>query len=216
MNLYGASGHAKVIIDILKRSEIGISKIYDDNIEIEKMLEFPVSVYNGSENNDLFIISIGNNKIRKKISQKLDAEFGMAVHPNSIIDPTVIIKEGIVIMAGTVINSSVKIGKHCIINTSASVDHDCILEDYVHISPTATLCGGVRIGEGTQVGAGAVIIPGITVGKWSTIGAGAVIIKDIPDGVTVVGNPGRVLNLPDEGSKLKGEGEKERRSEEKR
>ncbi len=193
MNLYGASGHAKVIIDILKRSNIEISKIYDDDINIKKILGFDVTSLKKLDNNDLFIISIGNNKIRKSISQKLNAEYGKAIHPGSIIDPTVTIQDGTVVMAGTVINSSVEIGKHCIINTSASIDHDCILENFVHISPNATLCGGVKVGEGTQIGAGAVIIPGVIVGKWCTIGAGAVIIKDVPNGVTVVGNPGRIV-----------------------
>jgi len=193
MNLYGASGHAKVIIDILKRSKIEISKIFDDNVNIKNLLDHDVTSFKESDKEDYFIISIGNNKIRKKISQKLNAVFGKAIHPNTIIDPTVTIHEGTVVMAGTVVNSSVKIGTHCIVNTSSSIDHDCILENFVHISPNATLCGGVKIGEGTQIGAGAVIIPGITVGKWCTIGAGTVVIKDIPDGATVVGNPGRIL-----------------------
>ena len=193
MNLYGASGHAKVIIDILKRSNIEISEIFDDNINIKNILGYKVTLFKESDKRDYFIISIGNNKIRKSISKKLDAIFGKAIHPDSIIDPTVTIQEGTVVMAGTVINSSVKIGKHCVINTSASVDHDCVLGDFVHISPNATLCGGITVGEGTQIGAGAVIIPNITIGKWCTIGAGTAVISDMPDGVTVVGNPGRIL-----------------------
>ena len=196
MNLYGASGHAKVIIDILKRSKIEVSKIFDDDENINKLLGYKVTLFNKSNKEDHFIISIGNNRIRKSISQKLDAAFGKAIHPESIIDPTVTIHEGTVIMAGVVINSSVKIGKHGIINTSSSVDHDCILGNFVHISPNATLCGGITVGEGTQIGAGSTIIPGITIGKWCTIGAGTVVIKDVPDGATVVGNPGRVLSLP--------------------
>ena len=196
MNLYGASGHAKVIIDILKRSKIEVSKIFDDDENINKLLGYEVTSFKELDKEDQFIISIGNNRIRKSISQKLDAPFGKAIHPGSIIDPTVTIHEGTVVMAGVVINSSVKIGKHGIINTSASVDHDCILENFVHISPNATLCGGITVGEGTQIGAGSTIIPGITIGKWCTIGAGTVVIKDVPDGATVVGNPGRVLSLP--------------------
>ncbi len=193
MNLYGASGHAKVIIDILKRSKIEISKIYDDDINIKNILGFDVTSFKRLDKNDSFIISIGNNKIRKSISRKLNAGYGQAIHPSSIIDPTVTIQDGTVVMAGTVINSSVEIGKHCIINTSASIDHDCVIDDFVHISPKAILCGGVKAGEGTHIGAGAVVIPGVIVGKWCTIGAGAVIIKDVPDGVTVVGNPGRIV-----------------------
>ena len=91
------------------------------------------------------------------------------------------------------INSQVLIGRHCIINTGAVVEHDSILEDYVHISPKAAVAGNVRIGEGSHIGIGAVVIPGITIGKWTTIGAGSVIIKDVPDYATVVGNPGRIV-----------------------
>jgi acetyltransferase EpsM len=85
------------------------------------------------------------------------------------------------------------IGKHCIINTNSSVDHDCIIEDFVHLSPNVALAGAVLVGEGTHIGIGACIIQGIKIGKWCTIGAGSVIIRDIPDGSTVVGNPGRII-----------------------
>ncbi len=193
MNLYGASGHAKVIIDILNKSKQKISKIFDDSKDVSDILGIRISHPSEIDKDDTFIISIGNNKTRKLVADKLNTRFSKAIHPNSIIDPTVEIEEGTVVMAGAVINSSTKISKHCIINTASSIDHDCILENYVHISPNATLCGSVSIGEGSHIGAGATIIPGIKVGKWVTIGAGTVIIKNVPDNVTVVGNPGRVL-----------------------
>lgn len=193
MNLYGASGHAKVIIDILKKSGQKISKIFDDNKNIKDVLGTKVSHPSEIENDDIFIISIGNNKTRKLVSEKINTQFIKAIHPSSVIDPSTEIEVGTVVMAGTVINSSTKIGKHCIVNTSSSIDHDCVLEDYVHISPNATLCGNVSIGEGTHIGASATIIPGIKIGKWVTIGAGTVVISDIPDNVTVVGNPGRII-----------------------
>ena len=84
-----------------------------------------------------------------------------------------------------------------IINTSCSIDHDCTLEDYVHVSPNATLCGTILVGEGTHIGAGATIIPNISIGKWVTIGAGAVIIENVPDHAVVVGNPGRIIKYND-------------------
>ncbi|WP_449398442.1 hypothetical protein [Chryseobacterium wanjuense] len=96
-------------------------------------------------------------------------------------------------MPGVTINAIVKVGRHCIVNTNASIDHDCILEDFVHISPNVALGGNVYVGEGTHVGIGVNVIQGITIGKWCTIGAGAVIISDVPDGCTVVGNPGRII-----------------------
>ena len=96
-------------------------------------------------------------------------------------------------MQGAIIQSCSEIGRHCIINTGASVGHDCKIHDFVHISPHATLCGNVTVGEGTWVGAGTVVIPGVKIGKWSIIGAGSVVIKDIPDQVLAVGNPCKVI-----------------------
>ena len=75
------------------------------------------------------------------------------------------------------------------------MEHDCIVSDFVHIAPKATLCGNVRIGEGTHVGAGSTIIQGIKVGKWATIGAGAVVINDVPDYAIVVGVPGKIVKF---------------------
>jgi len=141
------------------------------------------------------IISVGLNHIRKKIVEKLpeNIRYGKAIHPSAIISEYAFLGEGTVVMQGAVIQSGVSIGNHCIINTAASVDHDCIIDDYVHISPNATLCGAVSMGEGSQIGAGAVVIPGIKIGKWSLVAAGAVVVKDVPDHVLVLGNPARVV-----------------------
>ena len=96
-------------------------------------------------------------------------------------------------MPGVVINARATIGKQVILNTGCSIDHDCFLEDFVHISPGVALAGNVRVGEGTHIGIGAVVIPGVKIGKWCTIGAGTVVLKDVPDGAMVVGNPGRMI-----------------------
>lgn len=195
MVLYGASGHAKVVLDICLRNGETISKIIDDDKSKTNFLGY--KVYNRYSledfNNETLIISIGNNKVRKSKAAKIKVDYGIAIHPSSIIDATIDLNEGTVVMAGAVINVDSFIGKHCIINTSCSIDHDCFIDNFAHISPNATLCGGVTIGEGTQIGAGAVVLPYVKVGKWCTIGAGSVIMKDIPDGATVVGNPGRII-----------------------
>jgi len=197
MYLYGASGHGKVIIDSLKASGKQISGLFDDNPKVKELLEY--TVYDSFDTtrlgNEELIISVGLNHIRKKIVEKLPGHirYGNAIHPSAIISEHAIIGNGTVVMQGVVIQSSVSIGNHCIINTSASVDHDCLIEDYVHISPNATLCGAVSVGEGSQVGAGAVVIPGIKIGKWSLVAAGAVVLQDVPDNVLVVGNPAAVV-----------------------
>lgn len=196
--LVGASGHAKVIIEILEELDVTVGALQDANPEIKSLIdhdvfqEFPESF---DATNDSLIISIGNNTTRKKVASSFDYRFFTAIHPNANISKRASIGEGSVVMAGVSINSGVTIGKHAIVNTNASIDHDCFLDDYVHISPNAALAGDVKVGEGTHIGIGACVIQGVTIGKWCTIGAGAVIIKDVPNGSTVVGNPGHVIKI---------------------
>jgi acetyltransferase EpsM len=96
-------------------------------------------------------------------------------------------------MATAVLNARASIGRHVIINTGAIVEHECVIADYAHISPNATLCGNVHVGEGSQVGAGAVVIPNIRIGSGSMIGAGSVVIRDVPNNTLVFGNPARAI-----------------------
>lgn len=193
MYLYGASGHAKVILEILELNKIEVQGLFDDNPAIKELMNYPCFGSLNSPIEENLLISIGDNKLRKKVSERFQCNYGKAIHPSAKISKRAIINEGTVVMGNAIINTGTQIGKHIIINTSASIDHDCIIEDFAHISPNATLCGGVSVGEGSHIGAGAVIIPGITIGKWATIGAGAVIIRDVPDYSRVVGNPGRII-----------------------
>jgi sugar O-acyltransferase (sialic acid O-acetyltransferase NeuD family) len=196
MYLFGGSGHCKVIIDIIQKSNLDeIECVFDDNPIMDTIYNIPVLK---TEKSDFFfnkslIISIGNNKIRQKLANKISANYQIAIHPNSIIASNVSIEEGSVIMAGAILNPDVKVGKHCIVNSGAVVEHDCILNDFVHVSPNVALAGNVFIGEGSHIGIGAVIIQGVKIGKWVTIGAGAVVIKDVPDYAVIVGNPGKII-----------------------
>lgn len=192
MYLYGASGHAKVIIDILKSQNINPEGLFDDNLAINELIGYPV--FHKLKKNIELIISIGDNKIRKKIADNIsDIHYTKAIHSSAIVSEFSTIDIGTVVMQGAIVQSSSKIGQHCIINTGASVDHDCNIRDYVHISPHATLCGNVTIGEGSWIGAGTTIIPGVKIGKWSVIGAGSVVTKDISDNVLAVGNRCKVI-----------------------
>ena len=192
MYLYGVSGHAKVIVDILKSQNKKLSGLIDDDESITNILGCPVSQTLPA--NSSLIVSIGDNRTRKKIVDKLISnKFETAIHSSAIISEYSTIDEGTVVMQGAIIQSSCKIGKHCIINTGASVDHDCQLGDFVHISPQAILCGNVTIGEGTWIGAGTTIIEGVTIGKWCVIGAGSVVTKDIPDNMLAVGNRCKII-----------------------
>lgn len=192
MYLYGASGHAKVIIEILEAGGITVDGLLDDNVQLQQLWEYKVfrpDLFDQYEGNE-FVISIGSNKIRQQIAGRLPVHYGKAVHPKAIISRRAAVGDGTVIMGGVTVNADTVIGKHCILNTNASVDHDCRLGDFVHISPNVAVCGGVTIGEGSHIGAGAVIIPGVKIGHWAVIGAGCVVIRNVEDGQVVVGNPG--------------------------
>lgn len=191
MYLYGASGHAKVIIDILEASRVRVDGLIDDNPNIDQLRGYPVRHIFVKESP--FIISIGNNEIRKRVAERLQTNYGKAVHPSAILSPSARIGKGTVVMQGAIIQADVNVGKHCIINTGASVDHECVIGDYVHISPHATLCGNVHVGEGSWIGAGTTVIPNLSIGKWCVIGAGSVITENIPDHVLAFGNPCRII-----------------------
>lgn len=200
MYLYGASGHAKVIIDILNKRGIIIEGVYDDDSSKVRLLDMSVlHVTQEIESIDgQFIISIGNNRIRKNVSQFHSLGYSTVTHPTSNIDENVICGYGTVAMASSVVNASSIIGNHVIINTAAVVEHDCSIGDFTHISPKACLCGGVVLGEGTHIGAGAVVLPGVTIGKWCIIGAGTVVLNDIPSYSVAVGNPSRIIRMVEE------------------
>ncbi len=200
--LYGGSGHGKVILEILQKKGVEVRGVFDDGINsLKSLLSIPVI---GKFDQQLWdqkakmIISIGNNEVRKMISEKIKVAYGKAIHPSSVISDSSEIKQGTVIMGGVVINAETIVGEHCIINTNSSVDHDCIIENFVHISPNVGLAGNVSIGEFTHVGIGANIIQGIKVGKNVTIGAGTVVINNIPDNAIVVGNPARIIKYKEE------------------
>lgn len=198
--IYGAGGHSLVVMDVLRDLGVPVLAVYADEgrRHLKHDIVLPGVRVAGVEEFDdpkaPFVMCIGRNSERAEIVCALKhAEFFTAIHSSAVVAPTASVGEGTVILHGAVVQANARIGQHVLINTAASVDHDNIIGDFAHISPHATLCGHVEIGEGTHVGAGAVIIPSVKVGKWSTIGAGAVIIRDVPDDVTVVGNPARVL-----------------------
>lgn len=117
MNLFGASGHGKVIIDILESQGIAIDGIFDDNQEVKSLMSFPVNehVMAGP-----LIISIGDNKIRKKLSERFaNFEFGQAIDKSALLSKYASVGEGTVMMRGAIVQAGSVVGKHCIINTGA-------------------------------------------------------------------------------------------------
>lgn len=194
MVIYGASGHSKVVIDILEANGIDIDYIVDDNININSLLGYKVvrdiGVYDES------LIAIGACNVRRRIAERIKVKhYVTAVHPTAIISPRATLDAGTVVMQGAIVQSNAVVGKHCIVNTGASVDHDVVVNDFVHIASHATITGGVVVGSGTWIGAGAVVRQGINIGRDCMIGAGSVVVSDVPDGVVAYGNPCRVVKF---------------------
>ena len=193
MYLYGASGHAKVIIDIAEANNIAIEGLFDDNLDLKTLLGFQIQDPSKIKVNDKLLVSIGNNTIRKKVVESLSVDFISLVHPSAIISQRCKIGAGTVVMQGAILQADVIIGNHVIINTASSIDHECLIDSYARISRNGTLCGNVSMGEGTWIGAGTTILPGVNIGKWCTIGAGSVVTKDIPDFSLAVGNRCKII-----------------------
>lgn len=212
--IIGASGHGKVIADIAARCGYTDIAFFDDNPEIKECMGYPVigKTKNAKEYpNAKFIVAIGNPKIRQKVQEQLEAmELSVIslIHPKAVVADHVEIGKGTVVMAGVIINPACRIGKGCIVNTGASVDHDNVLEDFVHVSVGSHLAGTVQIGKRTWIGAGAVVSNNIKICEDCMIGAGAVVVKDIEKSGIYVGVPVReqVRRDTENMSKQKNEG----------
>lgn len=202
--LFGASGHAKVVADIVEREgRARLCFLVDDDPDRKDCRLFGHRVIGGRPEllarraeAGAAIVAIGANPARRAVADWLVSEgfsFARALHPSAQIGREVRIAAGSVVMAGAVINPDCEIGMHCIVNTAASVDHDCRLNDGVHVAPGARLCGGVSVGRGAFIGAGAVVLPGRSVGADAIIAAGAIVLADVPDNAIVTGNPAKLV-----------------------
>jgi sugar O-acyltransferase (sialic acid O-acetyltransferase NeuD family) len=195
----GAGGHAKVIIGLLKALGQPIAGVFDDDPakKGQSLLGVPVlgPVESAREYPGLkAVIGIGDNRIRKRIAECLrDVNWVSLIHPSAWVDPSAQVGEGSVVFAGTVVQPDVKLGRHVVVNTGATVDHDCFLDDYAQVTPGVHLAGGVVLEEGVMMGTGSVAIPLVRVGAWTTVGAGAVVTRDLPSHVTAVGIPAKVI-----------------------
>lgn len=204
----GAGGHARVLVDTLllngcniigvvdnDKSKIGstilgIPVIGDDGIILDYSIQ-QIQLANG-------LGSVGPTKARKDLFEtfsKKGYQFPNIIHRTAIIAKNVHLEAGIQIMAAVVLQTGSFIGANTIINTKASVDHDCIIGTNVHIAPGVTLSGAVQVGDNVHIGTGATVIQGVKIGQDSIIAAGAVVIDNVPSGVTIVGVPGKVVKL---------------------
>lgn len=195
--IIGASGHGKVVADIaLKMNKWKSIAFLDDDESIKVSMGLEVigkseDAFTYIDDTDIFV-AIGSNASREKIQEKLDVKgvsIPILVHPSAVIGEQVKLGIGTVIMAGVVINCCTKLGKGCIINTRSTLDHDNVIEDYVHISPGVNLAGTVKVGKGSWLGIGSAVNNNVNIISGCKVGAGAVVVRDITEPGTYVGIP---------------------------
>ena len=199
--IIGAGGHGRVVADVAaaQKKYRRILFLDDGDVSCEgASVVGPTSLWRdlAEDRNIEFFVAIGNAQVRERFLREI-SDFGgrlaTLIHPFSFIGSGVSIGEGSVVMAGAVVHHAARLGVGVIVNTCASVDHDCQIEDFCHVSVGAHVCGGVSVGSQTWIGAGATVIQGITVGSGVVIGAGAVVLRDIGEVGTYVGVPAKRL-----------------------
>lgn len=209
IGIFGTSGFSREVLDICV--DLGYKNIifigYGN--QEKEYFGYPLveegSLHELKSDNYVFIIGIGDNNIRKKIADKYqDLQYINIIHPSASFGDKqkskIEEKRGNIITAGVRMTNNIQLGNFGIFNLNCTVGHDCIIGDFVNISPGANISGNVRLSEGSYIGTNATIIQGksimekLTIGRYSIVGAGTVVTKPVPDNVIVVGTPAKQIN----------------------
>jgi sugar O-acyltransferase (sialic acid O-acetyltransferase NeuD family) len=212
----GSSGHGSVIVDILEVRGHGIAGYLDDTIPVGELRRgYPIlgrladrdEVCEQRKLKDI-VLAIGDNWWRRKVYNELkmgaDARYPVIAHPTATIARSAQVGEGSVLMAHANLGPHARLGKFTIVNTGASLDHDCVLEDFGSLAPGVFTGGLVEIGECSAVGVGASISDRVKIGSHAVIGTGAVVVRDTPDLSVAYGNPASVRRSRAEGEPYDG------------
>jgi sugar O-acyltransferase (sialic acid O-acetyltransferase NeuD family) len=209
MVFWGASGQAKVLRECMQESGIRLVALFDNDEHTASPFG-DVPLYHGisgfeswmrnrsSDEPTGCLVAIGGEKgkDRLEVQQYLEAQ-GLipliAKHPTAFVADNAIIGVGSQILANATVCVETVMGRGCIINTGAIVDHECCIGDGVHVGPGAHLAGGVTAEKYSTIHTGAVVLPNIIIGQGSVVGAGAVVIEDVPLYTVVVGNPAKFM-----------------------
>jgi sugar O-acyltransferase (sialic acid O-acetyltransferase NeuD family) len=207
--LWGSAGHAKVLASIIALRGGRVVALFDNSPQAASVLE-GVSLYIGKDefarwienepdrHNLCGLAAIGGARGRDRLAiheyfRAHDMRVEPLVHPQASVCLTASLGAGTQVLAQAVVAAGARLGEACIINHHASVDHECVLGDGVHLAPSSTLCGCVSLGNNVMIGASAVVLPRVTIGENTVVGAGAVVTRDLRAGVVVVGNPARII-----------------------
>ena len=199
--IIGYSGHGYVVAESAIERKLNLLYYCEKNENIKnpfglKYLGFEGDLsFEGWGKSIKYILGIGDNKLRVQIGLELikrKEELLNVIDSSASLSKRIEIGFGNFIARQAMVNSLAKIGDFCILNTGCIVEHECKIENGVHIAPGAVLAGNVSVGTCSFIGANSVIKQGIKIGSNVIIGAGTVVINDVEDNKIVVGNPGRV------------------------
>jgi sugar O-acyltransferase (sialic acid O-acetyltransferase NeuD family) len=206
--VWGATGQAKVVREAVSLTGVELAAVFDN--DEDAVSPFPdVPIYHGwagflEWKRDVdpsaygAVVAVGGTRghDRVHLGTQLAAE-GFApwtvIHPHAYVATDAQVGAGSQVMVGATLATQVRLGRWCLVNTAASVDHESVLADGVHIGPGAHLAGAVDVGARAMVGTGATVAPRVRIGADAIVGAGSVVLHDVEPGTVVVGNPARVL-----------------------
>lgn len=199
----GAGGHAKVCIEILRAMGESVTYCVGAQDSPDNCLGIPIM--RGDENLSFLrsegyyriFVAIGSNSLRERlgiICTEQGYQLVNAISPHAIVSPSATLGRGVAVMAGAIINAESMIEDFAIINTGATVDHNCKIGKAAHISPLCGLAGNVTVGNQSFLGIGCKVIPKISIGERVILGAGAVVISHIESDTKAVGVPAKIIN----------------------
>ena len=206
--IFGGSGHAKVIVDIIESNNnfelIGFIdklipadtivlnyKVIGDESSLPKLM----SKYKFNKG----VVGIGDNFVRSKVVDFIkrtapEFQFINCIHNSAKISNYCEFGVGNVVMPGVSINASTIISDHCILNTNSSLDHDCRMGSYSSLAPNSAIGGNCSIGKFSYVGIGASIFQGVSIKENCILGGGSVLNKDAISDSTYYGTPAKKIS----------------------
>lgn len=199
VNIIGAGGHSRPIIQLLQQLGYSVDGVYDESYNPhyhENILGVPLKgVFPEVSDKHSLVLAIGSNEHRKLFFEQYRSRvLGTAIsHPSAIIEPSVQYEQSNIFFARSYLSALVRLGMNNIINAGAIIEHESVIGNHCHISVGALICGRVRIGDECFIGAGAVVRDKISIASKVNIGAGAVVIKDISEPGTYIGNPAKKM-----------------------
>lgn len=212
--IYGAGGFGREVLqairDINREGAVwtveGFLVDKDYAVAGEIVQGYPVLGDAGwlENNSDVHVfVAIGGSAARARIVQDIRSRFSNSfatlVHPRAWVGDGVALGEGVIICAGCLVTTDIRIGCHVHVNIGCTIGHDAVVNDYATLNPSVNVSGNVVVGTGVELGTGSVVIPKLDIGEWSIAGAGSVVTRPVPPNTTVAGVPAKVIKQREAG-----------------